>query len=139
MATMTQTGADIVSEFLKVSPFVGHLGMKLVSLEPDRAELLLPFSEPLITIGDTVHGGAISSLIDTAAMAASWSTEVPPENLRGTTVSLSVSFTTAARSTDLTARARVVRRGRNLCACDVDVTDAAGELVAKGLVTYKLG
>src|SRR5688572_30808943 len=139
MATMTQTGADIVREFLKVSPFVGHLGMKLVSLEPDTAELLLPFSEPLITIGDTVHGGAIASLIDTAAMAASWSTEKPPENLRGTTVSLSVSFTTAARSTDLTARARVVRRGRNLCACDVDVTDAAGELVAKGLVTYKLG
>ena len=139
MATMTQTGADIMREFLKVSPFVGHLGMKLVSLEPDSAELLLPFSEPLITIGDTVHGGAISTLIDTAAMAASWSTEVPPENLRGTTVSLSVSFTTAARSADLTARARVVRRGRNLCACDVDVTDGAGELVAKGLVTYKLG
>ena len=139
MATMTQTGADIMREFLKVSPFVGHLGMKLVSLEPDAAELLLPFSEPLITIGDTVHGGAIATLIDTAAMAASWSTETPPENLRGTTVSLSVSFTTAARSADLTARARVVRRGRSLCACDVDVTDSAGELVAKGLVTYKLG
>ena len=136
---MTQTGADIMREFLKVSPFVGHLGMKLVSLEPDSAELLLPFSEPLITIGDTVHGGAIATLIDTAAMAASWSTETPPENLRGTTVSLSVSFTTAARSADLTARARVVRRGRSLCACDVDVTDSAGELVAKGLVTYKLG
>lgn len=136
---MAQTGADIMREFLKASPFVGHLGIRLVSLEPDRAELLLPFSAPLITIGDTVHGGAISSLIDTAAMAASWSTETPPENLRGTTVSLGVSFTTAARSTDLTARARVVRRGRNLCTCDVDVTDAAGELVAKGLVTYKLG
>lgn len=138
-ARMTQSGADIMREFLKVSPFVGHLGMQLVTLEPDLAEIRLPFSEPLITIGDTVHGGAISSLIDTAAMAASWSTESPPENLRGTTVSLSVSFTSAARAADLTARARVVRRGKNLCACDVDVTDAGGRLVAKGLVTYKLG
>lgn len=134
-----QTGWDIMREFLKVSPFVGHLGIEPVSLEPDLAVLTLPFSEPLITIGDTVHGGAISTLIDTAAMAASWSTETPPANLRGTTVALSVSFTTAARSVDLTATARVVRRGKNLCACDVDVTDPSGELVAKGLVTYKLG
>ena len=107
-----QTGWDIMGEFLKVSPFVGHLGIRLVSIEPDRAELTLPFSEPLITIGDTVHGGAISTLVDTAAMAASWSTETPPANLRGTTVSLNVSFTNAARSVDLTAKARVVRRGR---------------------------
>lgn len=134
-----QAGWDIMREFLKVSPFVGHLGIQLVDLQPDLAELRLPFSEPLITIGDTVHGGAIATLIDTAAMAASWSTEVPPANLRGTTVALSVSFTTAARSSDLIATARVVRRGKNLCACDVDVVDAAGGLVAKGLVTYKLG
>ncbi|MGH2785029.1 MAG: PaaI family thioesterase [Actinomycetota bacterium] len=137
--TAAQTGWAIMREFLKVSPFVGHLGIRLVRLEPDFAELLLPFSEPLITIGDTVHGGAISTLVDTAAMAAAWSTESPPANLRGTTVALNVSFTTAARSVDLTAKARVVRRGKNLCACDVDVTDPNGELVAKGLVTYKLG
>ena len=134
-----QTGSDIVREFLKVSPFVGHLGIRLVSLEPDVAVLELPFSEPIITIGDTVHGGAISTLVDTTAMAASWSTETPPANLRGTTVSLNVSFTTAARAVDLTAKARVLRRGKNLCTVDVDVTNPAGELVAKGLVTYKLG
>jgi acyl-coenzyme A thioesterase PaaI-like protein len=37
------------------------------------------------------------------------------------------------------ADARVLRRGRSLCFCDVDVTDASGTLVAKGIVTYKLG
>ena len=134
-----QTGAEIITEFLKHSPFVGHLGMRLVTLEPDRAEILLPFAEPLITIGDTVHGGAIAALIDTTAMAASWSTEQPPQNLRGTTVGLTVSFLAAARSQDLTARANVLRRGKNLCNVDVEVSSKDGELVAKGLVTYKLG
>ena len=133
------TRAELVEAFIPHSPFVGHLGIKPVSLEPDVAVLELPFSEPLITIGDTVHGGAISTLVDTAAMAASWSTETPPANLRGTTVSLNVSFTSAARSVDLTATARVLRRGKNLCTVDVDVTYPSGELVAKGLVTYKLG
>jgi uncharacterized protein (TIGR00369 family) len=133
------SGAEIITEFLQHSPFVAHLGMRLVALAPDRAELLLPFAEPMITIGDTVHGGAISALIDTTAMAASWSTESPPANLRGTTVGLTVSFLAAARATDLTARATVLRRGKNLCNVDVEVLTAEGELAAKGLVTYKLG
>jgi uncharacterized protein (TIGR00369 family) len=132
-------GADVISEFLKLSPFVGHLGLRLESIQPDRARLVMPFSEPLVTIGDIVHGGAVSSLVDTAAMAASWSTPDPPENLRGTTVGLSVDFLGAARGQPLTADARVIRRGRNLCFCEVDVTDGDEQLVAKGLVTYKLG
>jgi uncharacterized protein (TIGR00369 family) len=133
------SGGEIITEFLKNSPFVSHLGMRLLSIEPDRAELILPFSDPMITIGDTVHGGAISALIDTTAMAASWSTDTPPANLRGTTVGLTVSFLAAARATDLTARATVLRRGKNLCNVDVEVVTASGELAAKGLVTYKLG
>src|SRR5437867_5890688 len=133
------SGAAIITEFLTYSPFVAHLGMKLVELIPDHAELLLPFAQPLITIGDTVHGGAISALIDTAAMAASWSTDTPPAGMRGTTVGLTVSFLSAARATDLTARATVLRRGKNLCNVDVEVRSADGDLAAKGLVTYKLG
>ena len=133
------SGAAIITEFLKHSPFVGHLGMTLVALSPDHAELRLPFAEPLITIGDTVHGGAISALIDTAAMAASWSTETAPAGMRGTTVGLTVSFLSAARATDLIALATVMRRGKNLCNVDVEVRTASGGLAAKGLVTYKLG
>src|SRR5688572_21232855 len=95
-----QTGAEIMTQFLQHSPFVAHLGMRLSSLEPDRAEIVLPFRDELITIGDTVHGGAISALVDTTAMAASWSTETPPENMRGTTVGLTINFLAAARSSD---------------------------------------
>ena len=134
-----QTGADIITEFLKHSPYVAHLGMQLVTLAPDRAEILMPFRSELITIGDMVHGGAIASLVDTTAMAASWSTPKPPENLRGTTVGFSLNFLAGARSTDLTGRATVIQRGRNLCVADVDVVDPDGRLIAKGLVTYKLG
>ena len=47
--------------------------MRLDSIEPDRARLVMPFRDELATIGDIVHGGALSALVDTAAMAASWS------------------------------------------------------------------
>jgi uncharacterized protein (TIGR00369 family) len=134
------SGAEVITQFLRHSPFVLHLGMRLESIEADRARLVLPYRGELATIGDVVHGGALSALVDTAAMAASWSAhEVEGGQLRGTTVGLSVDFVAAAQGQEVSADARVIRRGKSLCFCDVDVTDASGGLVAKGIVTYKLG
>lgn len=130
---------ELIAEFLKHSPFVGHLGMRLVAMEPERAQMELPFAESVVTIGDVVHGGAITALVDTTAMAAAWSAAEVTDAPRGTTVGLTVDFVAAARGQDVTATARVVRRGSSLCFCDVDVTNADGDLVAKGLVTYKIG
>jgi uncharacterized protein (TIGR00369 family) len=131
-------GVDLMRQFLPSSPFVGHLGLALDEAEEGRAVLSLPFRQELVTIGTTVHGGAIASLVDTAAMVAAWSGAEIPEQLRGTTVALSVTYLAAADAQDLQAEARVLRRGRNLVFCDVDVH--AGETpVARGLVTYKIG
>lgn len=133
-------GAELISEFLKHSPFIAHLGMELREIEDDRAVLALPFRDEMVTIGDVVHGGAVSALLDTAAMAASWSAiEFDGEPPRGTTVGLSVDFLAAARAQDLLAEAVVLRRGASLCFCEVKVTGADnGTLAATGLVTYKL-
>src|SRR4051812_4737532 len=119
-------GSELIAQFLLHSPFVGHLGMQLREIEDDRALLALPFSEEVVTIGDVVHGGAVSALIDTAAMAASWSAiEFDGEPPRGTTVGLTVDFLAAARAQELEADARVLRRGSSLCFCEVKVTGAA--------------
>ena len=133
------TRADIIRQFLPTSPYVGHLGMQLTEMQPDMAVLTLPFTSALITIGTTIHGGAIASLIDTAAMVAAWSDKTVPENMRGTTVSLTVTYLAPAESEDLQATARVLRRGQSLVYLDVDVQSVSGTSVARGLVTYKLG
>jgi uncharacterized protein (TIGR00369 family) len=107
--------------------------------QPDVATLTLPFADSLITIGTTMHGGAIASLIDTAAMVAAWSDDSEPDNMRGTTVSLTVIYLATAEHEDIQATARVLRRGRNLVYLDVEVQSLSGKSVARGLVTYKLG
>lgn len=134
-------GSELISEFLKHSPFVVHLGIELREIEDDRCLLALPFREEVVTIGDMVHGGAVATLVDTAAMAASWSAiEFDGEPPRGTTVGLTTDFLAAARAQELLAEARVLRRGASLCFCEVKVHGAEdGKLVASGLVTYKLG
>lgn len=133
-------GAEVISEFLRHSPFVGHLAIGVREIEDNHAVLALPFGEDVVTIGDVVHGGAVSTLIDTAAMAASWSAIEFDEPPKGTTVGLTVDFLAAGRAQELIADARVIRRGSSLCFCEVKVSGAEdGKLVAAGLVTYKLG
>ena len=133
------SGADFIRRFFPTSPYVAHLGMQLTEIQPGVATLTLPFANSLVTIGTVVHGGAIASLIDTAAMVAAWSDVEVPAKARGTTVNLTVAYLTAAEKEDLQAVARVLRRGRNLVYLDVEVRGASGSVVAKGLVTYKLG
>lgn len=139
--TPPTSGADVMRQFLPTSPYVGHLGMRLASIGPGTATLTLPFTEHVVTIGTIVHGGAIASLIDTTAMVAAWSDADVPDTgtLRGTTVGLTVTYLTAANAEDLHATATVLRRGRNLVYLDVEVRGVSGSLVAKGLVTYKIG
>jgi acyl-coenzyme A thioesterase PaaI-like protein len=48
-------------------------------------------------------------------------------------------FLAQARATDLIGVGRVLRRGRTLVNCDVDVVTRDGEAVAKAIGTYKIG
>lgn len=101
--------------------------------------MTLPFVPSVVTLGSIVHGGAIASLIDTAALVAAWSDAEVSAPTRGTTVALTVNSLAAAQKEGNQATARVLRRGRSLVSLDVEVKGGSGTLVAKGLVTYKLG
>ncbi len=135
----SQTRAEIIRRFLPTSPYVNYLGIQLVDMQSDMATLKLPFVNSLITIGTTVHGGALASLIDTAAMVAAWSDDSVTDNLRGTTVSLTVNYLAPAEREDIQAIAQVLQRGRNLVFIDIKVQTESGKNIARGLVTYKLG
>jgi uncharacterized protein (TIGR00369 family) len=130
---------EIIRAFIPESPFAAALGLRLESLEPDSAVLVLPFRPDVATIGEVVHGGAISTLADTAAMAAAWATDEVPSEVAGSTVSLTVNFVAAAAGKDLRAAAAVRRRGGRLCFVDVDVTEPDGRLVAQAMAVYRLG
>ena len=120
------------------SPYGKLLGFSLVSAEPDRVRVRLPYRVEVTTLGDTVHGGAISGLVDAAATAAFWAHPAASPQARGTTIGFTINFVSAGRGQDLVAEAHVRRRGREICTGEVSVTDAAGREVAVALVTYKL-
>lgn len=132
-------GSEVMAAFIPASPLVRLLGITVGNLGDGEATLLLPYRPELTTIGETVHGGAIAALADTAVMAACWCGAPPPENLRGSTVDLTIHYLAPAIASDLTATARVLRRGRKTCHAEVSVTDANHTAVAHGIGTYQLG
>jgi uncharacterized protein (TIGR00369 family) len=134
-----QTRKQLVEAFIPHSPHAAALGISIESIEDDHAVLTMPFKDELVTMGDVVHGGAISALVDTAATVAAWATDEVPENPAGATVALSINFASAARSVDLRAEARVVRRGRPLSFIEAEARDPEGKLVAHGVAAYRFG
>jgi uncharacterized protein (TIGR00369 family) len=130
---------ELLTQFVPSSPFVRLLGIELVEVGTDRAVVRLPFREDLVTIADVVHGGALASLIDMAAVSAAWADDAQPTSMEGATVSLDVSYVAAARGKDLTAVGVVSKRGRTLVFVDVRVTEPDERLVATGSAVVALG
>lgn len=131
--------ADLGRAWFEHAPFIRQLGMRLLSMDVDQVEVELPYAEELATAGDIVHGGAITSLIDTAAALAAWSGHDISAGTRWGTVGMSVNFLSSGRGQALRARARVTKRGKTICFCGVDVRDEADVQVADALVSYRLG
>ena len=122
-----------ISEGLRYSQ---HLGFRLVKAEEDHVTLCLPYGEHLGV--ERVNGGAISSLVDTAATCAFWSNDDLTKEHKGATLGFSINFMRLAVAKDLWAHATVRRRGGSICVGDVRVVDADYVEVAIANVTYKL-
>ncbi len=129
---------ELVLRGIVESPLGRLLGLVVDRIERDEVRVRLPYSDEVTTVGDLVHGGAISALVDTAATAVAWAGIDEPAEARGTTAGFSINFLAGARGRDLVARARTIRRGRSLTIIEVDVVADDDTAVAKAIVTYKL-
>ncbi len=121
-----------------VVPFWKHVGITVdeESAEVGHVRLHMPMRPELGTrFPDVMHGGAISTLIDSAAATCSSTLQRAGDEWSGlVTTDLNVSYLNAAQS-DLVAEARAVRSGRTIAFIQVEVHDAAGKHVATGRVT----
>lgn len=114
-------------------PYVGLLGFEFVRAERGAATFALEVREELTRMGGILHGGAVVSLLDTAA-AFAVHTVIEPDG-RTVTVDLTVHFLRPASSGRVEAHARILRRGRRVCILSVEARDAA-EIIATATTTY---
>jgi uncharacterized protein (TIGR00369 family) len=121
-----------LSKLFEEAPIRDLDGMEWVSCGSGVAEVRLPFKPDLTQGLGVIHGGMVGLAADTAGWFAAAS--VYPQGLV-TTAEYKISLLTGARG-DLLATGQVVRQGRNLITCQLEVVDAENRLVAVGIGTY---
>lgn len=117
-------------------PFVQLLGLEFVGAERGSAVFALDGREDLMRMGGILHGGAVFSLLDTAAACAVHTLLGPGD--RTVTVDLTVHFLRPFGFGRLQARARVLRSGRRIAFLSVEATDPTGVLIATATTTYAI-
>ena len=135
---MKLTPSDLLRIAEEIVPFNRLLGLRGESASEGRCVLRLPLRGDLV--GDprrpAIHGGVLSTLIDTAGGVAAWSALGDDESV--STVDLRVDYLVpAGLEGDLRASAELVRKGTRVCHVKMAVTQ--GEvLVAEGRGVYSI-
>ena len=127
--------SDYVPEGMDIDPeeipqrigLVRWLGIRVLDQEAsDVVVAEMEVHDGMRNLQQIPHGGAIATLIDTAAGLGA----IRLVAARSSTVDLHVRYLAPARGAVVRAEARVVRAGRRLVIMDVRVTDDLGTLVA---------
>lgn len=106
---------------------MGHMGVRLLRVEPGLCELALPYSDKVTQQQDGFHGGAMGALADIAGGYAGLT--LAPEGMEVTTVEYKINFLAAFQGGELRATGRVVKAGRRIIVTTAEVVhiDAAGK------------
>lgn len=140
---MTQETANANNErmakVIALTPFMKHLAMEFLDAGEGWAKLAMRYQDENSTAAKALHGGAISSLIDTTGAMAAWTTaEIATPRYFGSTVGINVNYLSAAIGEDIFAEGRVLKRGKEIIYSDVRVTNGEGKLLAQGTVVYRI-
>jgi uncharacterized protein (TIGR00369 family) len=128
---------DLKSEF-EAAPYIAGLGVRVESVNAEEARLRVPYKDENSNPGQALHGGVAASTIDIAAALVARAAFSEITDVDCGAVDLTVDYLAAAIGEDITAAAKVLRRGKELVYSDVEVRTGAGKQIAKGLVTHRV-
>jgi uncharacterized protein (TIGR00369 family) len=114
--------------------FPGLVGLELEEVRTDYARMRLPFRPELEQPAGVVHGGAISTLIDTVVVPAVG--QAYDVGWAYFTVQMDVRFIGAVVGEDAIAEGWIEQRGRTLVFCRAEVRTPSGKLAADGTLVY---
>lgn len=123
-----------LKHLFETSPISRFLGMTLGYCENGVARVRLPYRKEFEEGHNVIHGGMIGLLGDTAGNYAVGSVS-PGSAVK--TVEFKLSLLAGVQG-DLLAIGEVVRKGRTLATCRLEVVEGNDRVVAVGLATYAL-
>lgn len=125
-----------VKSWVEESGYAKELGVEARSISDEGAELYLPFDEANSNPGGALHGGvyALMSIIGAHATARTvLGADVGPFHTAG----FQINYLSAAINEAVTAKARLLRRGRELGFVEVICTSEAGKDVSHATLVIR--
>lgn len=119
------------------SGFRDLLGMELVTINAERAEVQLKIDSQHLNSHGTLHGGVLATMIDTSGGHAGSYCPQLHSMRKAVTLSLTTSYIATASSGIVRAVGRKRSAGRTIFTASVEVFDDAGKLIAIGEGTYR--
>ena len=113
----------VVKESFAKQSFLRTLGAELDNVEPGHAVISLRRSDAIVQQQGLLHGAAIGAIGDVAGGYAALSL-MPPDS-EVVTVEYKINFVSPAKADRLVAIADVLRAGRTLTVCQIEVRAAA--------------
>jgi len=123
-------------EWIACAPFEHYLGMRIEEASEGRAVLSMPFLVKLAQGKGLMHGGAVTSLADTAVAIAIKT--ILPEGSHFATVELTLSFHAPVRSGIVRAIATVIERDERTITGKAEVFDDKGVKTATFHSTFRI-
>lgn len=113
--------------------FADYIGLRLVEWELDRCVMELDVEERVINGTGVLHGGALSTAIDTAIAHAALYCTVPENFRSGATVNLTVNFIAPVRlGSRVTIESKKTGGGSTMFMSAAKARDETGRIVATG-------
>jgi len=122
------SGAPDLAALVASMPHAQALGITLESASAEEVVGGFDWAAERCTAGGVIHGGALMALADSVGAVCAFLGL--PAGATTATTSSTTHFLRAVREGRVTARARVVHRGRTQVVVRTDLTDASGRLVA---------
>jgi len=111
---------DFVARWIAESPYARFLGVELAERSDEALVLRLPYKDENSNPGKALHGGCAASLGAIGAQALARAA-LGPDTGTWHTAGLQVSYLSAAIGETILARARLLRRGKEMCFAEVEI------------------
>jgi uncharacterized protein (TIGR00369 family) len=117
-----------LAALLAAVPFIGTLGIEVVSASPEEVIGRLAWRQELCTTGGALNGGVLMSLADNMGGACAFLNL--PAGAGTATISSSTNFLRGIREGHVTAISRPLRVGRSVIVVETELRDDDGRLAA---------
>ena len=135
VATLSARERKRVRERIASIPISKAFSFRVGEMARGSCELSMERDTRFDGIFETIHGGLLMTLADSAAAFAILT--IAGAEARLATIEMSIRFLAPARTRAI-ARAKVLRCGKRIAFCTAEVEDGKGFLLAHATVTYMI-